>query len=134
MWLRRTDSKHEPTLSPRKMERNYGLVFTNPDGTANGNAEWILNPDLSAVTGQPTKYWIITGDVVTLMNQAARDGVDAATQSARLDSVANELDQTQTIMRAFAEVVLDEINILRDQHSLTPRTLAQLKTAVRGKL
>jgi hypothetical protein len=39
---------------------------------------WIINPDLSAVEGFPSKYWIITGDVVTLMSQAERDAVDAA--------------------------------------------------------
>ena len=38
------------------------------------------------------------------------------------------------VMKAFALVVLDEINILRDQHGLVLRTEAQLRTAVKGKL
>ena len=40
--------------------------------------DWIHSPDMSAVTGWDSKYWIITGDIVTLMDLAARDAVDAA--------------------------------------------------------
>ena len=96
--------------------------------------DWIINPDLSAVVGFDARYWEISGDTVSLMDQAARDAVDAAALSATKDAVADELDAQTTVMRAFAEVVVDEINILRAQHSLPDRTLAQLKTAVRGKL
>ncbi len=32
--------------------------------------DWIINPDLSAVIGWDSKYWVITDDVVTLMSQA----------------------------------------------------------------
>ncbi len=97
-------------------------------------ATWIHNPDLSAVTGFDAKYWIITGDVVTLMDQAARDAVDAAELETAKDLISDQLDAAMTITRAFAEVILDEINVLRGQHSLSARTLAQLKTAVRDKL
>ncbi|GAI73648.1 unnamed protein product [marine sediment metagenome] len=38
--------------------------------------DWIINPDLSGVTGVPKKYWLITGDVVSEMNQAQKDVVD----------------------------------------------------------
>lgn len=41
-------------------------------------ADWIINPDLSGVSGVPSKYWKITGDVVTEMNQTEKDAVDAA--------------------------------------------------------
>ena len=39
---------------------------------------WIINPDLSTLVGVPSKYWEISGDVVSAMNQAAKDAVDAA--------------------------------------------------------
>jgi len=39
--------------------------------------DWIINPDLSGVVGVPKKYWLITGDVVSEMNQAQKDVVDA---------------------------------------------------------
>jgi len=96
--------------------------------------DWIINPDLSAVTGFPSKYWIITGDVITLMSQAERDAVDAAIVSARRDGTVTTFDEVEDVMRAFARVLLDEINILRTQHSLADRTIAQLKTAIRNKL
>lgn len=37
---------------------------------------WIINPDVSAVIQAPTKYWIVTGDSVSLMNQSQRNAVD----------------------------------------------------------
>ncbi len=40
-------------------------------------ADWIINPDLSAVQGFPTIYWEINGDAVLLVNQATRDARDA---------------------------------------------------------
>lgn len=40
--------------------------------------DWIINPDMTAVTGFASKYWTITGDTVSLMDQASRDAVDAA--------------------------------------------------------
>lgn len=87
-----------------------------------------------AVEGFTAKYWVIAGDTISLMDQAARDAVDAAGDSDQLDEIADGLEQARTITRAFAEVVLDEINILRAQHSLPARTLTQLHNAVRGKL
>ena len=97
-------------------------------------ADWIHNPDLSAVTGFDTKYWTVSGDDVLLLDQSARDAIDAAEVEARKDSTADQTDAVGSFDRAFAEVVLDEINLLRAEHSLAPRTLSQLKTAVRGKL
>lgn len=121
-------------------------------------ANYIRDPDLSAVTGQPPKYWLIAGDTVTLMDQSARDAVDAAELSAESDSIADELDTPRTIVRAFAEVLLDELNAhalkinaildaIDNANNLgdvktsvaviadhPQRSLAQLKTAVRSKL
>lgn len=39
-------------------------------------ADWIINPDLAAVSGVPKKYWKITGDTVSEMDQAEKDAVD----------------------------------------------------------
>jgi len=40
-------------------------------------SDWIINPDLSAVVGVPSKYWEITGDTVTEMTPAEKAVVDA---------------------------------------------------------
>ena len=58
----------------------------------------------------------------------------AAIATALADGIADKTEAVGTFERAFAEVVLDEINLLRAEHSLAPRTLPQLKTAVRSKL
>lgn len=96
--------------------------------------QWIINPNLSAVAGFASKYWIITGDNVILMDAAARAALDSAELNTQLDAVSNQIDTAQSYNRAFAEIVMDEINILRANDSLPPRTLAQLKTALRNKL
>jgi len=95
---------------------------------------YIEEPDLSAVIGQPAKYWKITGNSVSLINQAARDAIDTAELAVARSELADEIDRSETFMRAFALVVLDEVNILRTNAGLSPRTAAQLKSAVRNRL
>lgn len=41
-------------------------------------AEWIINPDLSALDDVPHRYWKVVGDDVVEMDQAEKDAVDAA--------------------------------------------------------
>ena len=97
-------------------------------------ANYIEGPDLSAVVGFSSIYWMLTGDVVTLANLAARDVIDAARLVAARDALADEIDQVESYSRAFALIVMDELNILRAQHGLADRTPAQLKTALRNRL
>ena len=110
-------------------------------------ADWIHNPDMLQVVGYESKYWIITGDNVYLMDQAARDAVDAAELVAQKDAEADNFDAAGTYFKAAMEVMIDGFNVLREQFNTTtrqsaqltdtnlaPYTLAQLKTAVRGKL
>ena len=96
--------------------------------------EWIINPDMAAVAGFDSRYWRILGDTVTLMLPSERAVVDARAVSDTRDEVAAGLDSLESITRAFALVVLDEINTLRATHNLVPRTIQQLKAAVRRKL
>jgi len=120
--------------------------------------DWIHNPDMSAVVGFDSRYWVITGDVVTLMDAAARASLDAAALEAARDSLAGQLDQTEDILRAVVLMVLDELNAHSakvnalltaiDNAStlanlktavaaiadLPTRTAAQVKTAIRSKL
>ncbi|KKM24245.1 hypothetical protein LCGC14_1607060 [marine sediment metagenome] len=73
-------------------------------------ANYIEEPDLSAVVGQPARYWIVAGDTVSLADQATRDAIDTAALSAVRDVLADEIDTVETFSRAFALVVLDEFN------------------------
>jgi hypothetical protein len=48
-------------------------------------ADWIINPDLSAVSGEPNKYWIIDppgSDTVRLATLAEQAVIDAAINNA----------------------------------------------------
>ena len=94
---------------------------------------YIQSPDLSAVVGFDSKYWDISGDVISLKDQAGRDAVDATELVAFRDALADDINQLE-FMRAFALALLDEINVLRAALSLTPRTPGELKTAVRSKM
>lgn len=69
-------------------------------------------------------------------NQVARDAAFIQLQSdTERDRIRDTFDDKERrLLRAFAEVVKDEINILRGQHALAPRTLAQLRTAIRNKV
>lgn len=121
-------------------------------------ADWIHNPDLSAVTGFDRRYWIVTGDAVSLMDAGARAALDAATLEAARDDLANQIDQTEDILRAVVLMVLDELNAHSAKinalltaidnasslanlktavaaiSDLPTRTAAQVKTAIRNKL
>ena len=105
--------------------KQYLTSVSTPDYPT---GDWIINPDLSATTGEPNKYWVITGDVVSVMKQSEKDTVDAAEEKARLDGVEDEVGTDKT-----ADALLDEINTLRAIESLAAKTVDDLKTAVRSK-
>lgn len=45
-------------------------------------ADWIINPDMSAVEGVSKIYWKVVGDTVVEMDQSEKDAVDAAQAAA----------------------------------------------------
>lgn len=121
-------------------------------------ADWIVEPDLSAVVGWPSKYWIITGDTVSLMDAGARASLDAAELDAERDAIAAAIDQVESYARAFVLMLLDEMNAhatavsaildaadaatsladfknrMGQISALPQRTVDQLKSALRAKL
>ncbi len=42
------------------------------------SVDWVINPDMTPVAGVSDKYWKLTGDVLSEMNQTEKDAVDAA--------------------------------------------------------
>lgn len=91
--------------------------------------DWIINPDVSALAGVPTKYWVISGDVITEMDQTAKDAVDAAEVAARLaaqrQSLKDAYAETVASDKAIVLMLIDEVNILR-------AALSELKTNLKG--
>ena len=69
-------------------------------------------------------------DVTNINNTFAQLVTDEETQR-----VKNTFDdEERRLLRAFAELVMDELNTLRALHSLAPRTFAQLRTAIKNKV
>lgn len=100
-------------------------------------ADWIINPDLAAVAGQPVKYWIITGDVVTLASPSERTVIDdaiAATRATKAKEEEKDRFDNERLLKAFAELVIDQFNVLRAIEGLPDLTFAQLRTAIRNKI
>jgi hypothetical protein len=119
---------------------------------------WIHNPDMSAVVGQPPRYWEISGDTVGLMDAGERAAVDAAELAAQLDAIADQFDNVKDYARAIALVLLDSYLLTRGRvngildaidagaslaaiktsvaaiNNLPDVTPAQLKDALREKL
>lgn len=82
-----------------------------------------------------------TPDITTERLNISEDGLRAATQIELDAEVAADLDiegdielSFSSTQKAFALVVLDEINLLRANAGLSTRTLTQLKSAVKSKL
>ena len=99
--------------------------------------DWIHNPDMSAVEGFPSKYWIITGDIVTLMDQAARDAVDAAEAATEVTDnrtgaveVADDPDSPGMQTRALVEMLVIIANYYATRCSETRTMVQEIQTAI----
>ena len=111
-----------------------------------------------AASAIPSHYRKLVAGVITEMDVAEKAAVDAAMLTATRDDVAARLDDVEDVVRAFARAVLDETNLhaaritaildaidgaaslgeVKTAVGAIPdvptRTVAQMKTAVRGYL
>ena len=73
---------------PRWLERtSKQLLNSVPEADLPTSvANWIEEPDLSAVVGFTSIYWTITGDLVSLQSPAERDATDATIAAAIVTS------------------------------------------------
>ena len=115
-YLHRTDGSTTPYT------KTY-IRSIPPNELPEAEANYIQDPDLSAVAGQPSKYWTISGDTVSLANVGTRNARDADIAAA--EELAYETSQKaqytdNEIFRAQIKYVVDEINILRAATGTTP--------------
>lgn len=104
-----------------------------PDELQEPIESYVEEPDMSPVEGEPSIYWVLTGDILSVMNQSEKDAVDAAALIARRDSAVNAaVDDLEGDLRQLVKLMIREINILRAFHSLPDRTLAQFKSQIRN--
>lgn len=125
-WLIRSTKQYIPRQSPSKMAAQYGGSFVNGEGNAVSNATAIYQPDLSQVDGYPSKYWVVTGDTVFLMDQVARDAVDAAEANTEKESLSTNLDR---VLRAVVSALNDGSFVPGSNY-----TNPQMKAIIKDKL
>ena len=97
-----------------------------------GDPKNIINPDLSVLNGVPTLYWKCSGGGVVEMTQPEKDAVDASIVTQGNNATKAVFTRKEWI--AFIEILINEINTLRAEHGLAPRTKQQLKTAIENKI
>lgn len=128
-------------LFPTGQTPQYHPSVNTADYESNPDA--LINPDVTAVAGQPLRYWKRVVNAVELMTQGERDAVDAAALAAAIDAfrdAAAEAAEAQAelglVIRALVIVTVEELNDirlwLRDFKTATAgaATLAAFKTAV----
>lgn len=109
-----------------------------------------ISPDLSALEGVlEEKYWKHDGSggivAMTVLEQGAKDTADQTERDQQdqdaLDAIRADaaialdgFDSGPLALRALAEIIKDELNVLRALHALPDRTLAQLRTSITNKV
>lgn len=89
-------------LEPGKQAQYLRSVNT-PDYTGNANA--LIDPDLSAVQAVPIKYWKRSGSSVVEMTQAEKDAVTTSELAARKESANSFNVALDDVMTALIKVV-----------------------------
>lgn len=112
------------------------MPYITPDGNYYNGTGPVADGSI-AVAARPSIFHVYTGTPSLdpaicwrTMNQTEIDYIKDGIAS----NIVNGDFTVNDVLKAFALVVLDEINILRAQHSLAARTAAQLKTAIINKL
>jgi hypothetical protein len=119
----------------------YLTSVHTPDYSADPDA--IINPDVSALTGVPLRYWKRNGSLVQEMNATEKAAVDTSAATAVISgrrTLAEAVKDDATVdgirWRALVDILLDEINVLRAAvvPALPARTRAQVKTAFGNRI
>lgn len=115
-----------------RFTKEYRRSVHTPDYPA---VDWIRNPDLSAVAGLASKYWLVSGDTVSAMSQAQRDAVDAqeAADEVAADRAAQKTRMdTERLLKAMAVYFAQQINVLRQGQSLPPLSAADVRAGIKA--
>lgn len=134
----------------------YRLNQNESDYT--GRTDVVVDPNVSAFSNLPLRYWKVVAGVVQLMTLAEQAEVDAVFLRANAKVNLSGKSDLGVILRAFSDITKDEINILRQWivsfkveaaaatnlsnfqsriaslPNLPDRTLAQLKTAIENRI
>jgi len=114
--------------------KQYSVSISTID-LSEPEANYIQDPDVSTVIAFPTKYWLITGDLVSLMDAAAQAVVDAAEVQAALDADRGEAATRANLdisTRALVDVLLFEINKVNTRVQELQDSLSEMKQTTGG--
>jgi hypothetical protein len=79
--------------------------------------------------------WVTEGGIVIPADPPLTPTeITAVLRSAAIRIISTEADGQAKVLRAVLLVIMDELNILRNLHSLPPRIATQIKTAVQQKI
>lgn len=95
-------------------------------------ATYIAQPDLAALDSVPSRYWKITGDVVSEMSTAEKSAVDLVILNTSRDGAVSEVDEREGTLRQILMVLIDEINVLRQLNALPNKTFGQIRNQLRS--
>lgn len=129
----------DETATPQKVLQVLASANT-PDFT--GRTDVVINPDLSALEGiVPVRYWKHSAGLIveyTTAEKTQQDSDEAAAEDTAVREAAKAglegFVENPLLLRALADIIKDEINILRALHGLPDRTLSQLRTAIQNKI
>lgn len=134
------------------------LYSVSPNELTEPLVNYVVEPDMSPVAGEPVKYWKLTGDILSVMNQTEKDAVDAQLLSDSRDATVDPLDDVEDLLRHIVDKTIREVNLLRQwimdykaevaaatshgnlktrvaaMNDLDDRTFSQFKTQVRNDL
>lgn len=89
------------------------------DGTGDLGANYIRNPDLSAVALEPVKYWVVEGDAVRAATQLERTAIDLAITQA-------ETSAAIALLTAQRDAAIAALNAVRDEATISLRAAAEV--------
>jgi hypothetical protein len=101
--------------------------------------DWIHNPDLSVVTEQSSKHWVIDGDSVRDMTTTEKNTVDsdeaaaaAAALKAAAVAVVDGADPVlKLVLEAMAIVLQRELRAIKGNNPRPEATIDELKTEMK---
>jgi hypothetical protein len=124
------------------ISRNTPDYLADPNDVNTPLWGYLIHPDLSAVQGVNRSYWKVVGSSAVIpmtdieINALVTVSTEATTVYLR-DTAQLAFDGRYSegaVRRALVDLMLREINILRNLHGLSDRTTDQFKTQFKNKI
>jgi len=107
----------DPVATPNKV---LSVIPSASSDQYTGRSDALIDPNLSALSSVPVRYWKhVAGSVIEMTSgeKSAQDAQDAAAETATIRSGGKSIVDAKSdygiIQRAFADIVKDEFNNIR---------------------